>query len=118
MAAIDFPSNPTTNEIFTSGSSVWQWDGVAWRVVRNLEPEAILSFSNIDLGNVTPTGVFSNASLMQAVVQAATPFVLNGLVATSSYTIPYGYSCVSAGPITVQSGVTITVASGSKWVVL
>jgi hypothetical protein len=47
----------------------------------------------------------------------------NGIIANNktigtSYTIPSGYSAMSAGAITVSSGVTVTVPSGSRWVVL
>ena len=44
-------------------------------------------------------------------------FVNNQTVATS-YSIPSGYSASSAGPITVASGITVTIPSGSRWVVL
>jgi hypothetical protein len=36
----------------------------------------------------------------------------------SNYDIPSGYSASSVGPITVGSGVTVSVPSGSRWVVL
>ena len=44
-------------------------------------------------------------------------FVNNKTVGTT-YSIPSGYSATSAGPITVSSGVVVTVPSGSRWVVL
>ena len=44
-------------------------------------------------------------------------FVNNGTVGTS-YTIPTGYNAMSAGPVTINSGVSVTVPSGSKWVVV
>jgi len=44
-------------------------------------------------------------------------FINNRTIATS-YTVPTGYSASSTGPITLGSGVSITVPSGSKWVVL
>ena len=28
--ALNFPDNPSVNDIFTSGSSRWQWDGSSW----------------------------------------------------------------------------------------
>jgi len=46
------------------------------------------------------------------------PFFVNSQTVSTSYSIPSGSSAVSAGPITVNSGVSVTVPSGSKWVVL
>jgi hypothetical protein len=44
-------------------------------------------------------------------------FVNNMTVATS-YSIPSGYSANSVGPVTINSGISVTVPSGSRWVVL
>lgn len=30
--AIDFPNSPTLNQIFTSGTRSWQWDGTTWNI--------------------------------------------------------------------------------------
>jgi len=46
------------------------------------------------------------------------PFVETNLTVSSNYTISSGKSAMSVGPITVNNGVTITVPSGAKWVVL
>jgi hypothetical protein len=35
MAALDFPDSPTLNEVFTSGSTSWKWNGTVWNVVRS-----------------------------------------------------------------------------------
>lgn len=43
---------------------------------------------------------------------------VNNMTVGTSYSIPSGYSATSAGPVTVASGVTVTVPSGSRWVVL
>jgi hypothetical protein len=43
---------------------------------------------------------------------------VNSLTIDVSYTIASGTSGMSAGPVTVASGTTVTVASGSRWVVL
>ena len=45
-------------------------------------------------------------------------FVENSLTVTTSYSIPTGKSASSVGPISIGSGVTVTIPSGSKWVVL
>jgi hypothetical protein len=43
---------------------------------------------------------------------------VNSLTIDTSYTIVAGTSGMSAGPVTVASGTTVTVASGSRWVVV
>ena len=45
-------------------------------------------------------------------------FVQNTQVVTTSYTIPSGKNAMSTGPLTINSGVVITVPTGSRWVVL
>ena len=45
-------------------------------------------------------------------------FVENGQTVTTNYSIPSGKSAMSTGPITVNGGVTVTIPSGSRWVVL
>jgi hypothetical protein len=45
-------------------------------------------------------------------------FVLNSRVVTTDYTIPTGKSAEAVGPITINAGVTVTVSSGERWVVL
>lgn len=52
-------------------------------------------------GNITTLGLYENASVIAA-----------------NYTIGTGNNAVSAGPITVNSGVTVTIPSGSVWVVV
>lgn len=42
-------------------------------------------------------------------------FHLNGQTVTTNYTIPTNYNAGSFGPITVNSGITVTVPSGSTW---
>jgi len=45
-------------------------------------------------------------------------FVENSKVITTSYTIPADKNAMSTGTITLNSGVVVTVSSGSRWVVL
>jgi hypothetical protein len=45
-------------------------------------------------------------------------FIENGQTITTNYTIPATRNAMSTGPITVNSGVTVTVSSGARWVVL
>jgi hypothetical protein len=45
-------------------------------------------------------------------------FVENGQTVTTSYTITSNRNAMSAGPITINSGITVTVPSGSRWVIV
>lgn len=38
--------------------------------------------------------------------------------ATSTWTIPANYNALSAGKITINSGITVNIASGARWVIL
>ena len=43
------------------------------------------------------------------------PIQLNTQTISANYTIPAGYNGMSAGPITIASGVTVTIPAGSSW---
>ena len=45
-------------------------------------------------------------------------FVQNGQVVTTNYTIPADKNAMSTGPITINAGVTVTVSTGARYVVL
>jgi hypothetical protein len=45
-------------------------------------------------------------------------FVENGQTVTTNYTIPATKNAMSTGPITINSGVTVTVSSGARYVVI
>jgi hypothetical protein len=83
-------------------------------------------FSNATSG--TATTVFtSNAKLLYkpstGELQASAVVASNGIVVNSAtvavdYTIPSGSNAMSAGPVSINSGITVTVSSGSTWVVV
>jgi hypothetical protein len=58
------------------------------------------------------------ATATASVVNATNGLVVNSNTVSASYSIPSGSSATSAGPMTVASGVVVTVPSGSRWVVL
>lgn len=45
-------------------------------------------------------------------------FYENGQTVTTNYTVAATVNAMSAGPITINSGVTVTIASGGNWVVI
>jgi hypothetical protein len=42
----------------------------------------------------------------------------NAIVISANYTIASGNNAISAGPITINGGVTVTVPAGSTWTVV
>ena len=60
----------------------------------------------------------STGDLTAQELVASNGIVVNNQTVSVSYSIPSGYSATSAGPVTVASGITVTVPSGSRWVVL
>ena len=69
------------------------------------------------VGTVT-TGVWNAGAVTTPVVNATNGLIVNSNTVSASYSIPSGSSASSVGPITVASGQTVTVPSGSRWVVL
>ena len=45
-------------------------------------------------------------------------FNLNGQTVNTNYTIPTGFNASTVGPITIASGITVTVPADSNWVIL
>ena len=83
------------------------------------------TFSSVTTGNAS-TLFTSNAKLLykpstgefqMSAPVASNGIVVNSLTVTASYTIAAGFSGASAGPITLASGVVVTVAGGSRWVI-
>ncbi len=60
----------------------------------------------------------STGELTSPAVVASNGIFVNSLTISTSYTIPAGSSGMSAGTVSIASGVTVTVSSGSRWVVV
>jgi hypothetical protein len=60
----------------------------------------------------------SIGALTSPVHVASNGLYVNNQTVSTSYTIPTGSSAMSAGPVTIASGKTVTIPSGSKWVIL
>ena len=83
-------------------------------------------FANATSG--TPTTIYtgntkllykpSTGEFQSSIVNAGNGIYVNSQTVATSYTIASGTSGMSSGPITIASGQTVTVSSGSRWVVL
>ena len=60
----------------------------------------------------------STGEFKAEVLVAQNGIVVNSATIDTSYSIPSGSNAMSAGPITIDSGVTVTVPSGSTWVIV
>ena len=60
----------------------------------------------------------STGDLQASQVAASNGLMLNNATIATSYTIASGYNASSVGPVSLSGGVTVTVPSGSRWLVL
>lgn len=83
-------------------------------------------FASATTGNLT-TAYTSNAKLLykpstgefqSSEITALNGLLLNSTTVSASYTIGTGYNAFTVGPVTVASGVSVTVSSGQRWVVI
>lgn len=141
--ALDFPANPVNgqtydNWTYSSSKGAWQAtpftpsativsptkpltasDGTVWF---NTTDGTIFIYFN-DGNSYQWVEVQANSALSSniesrvATIEAAqlNPIKQNLQIISSNYAIPSGYNGMSAGPITIASGVTVTVPVGSAW---
>jgi hypothetical protein len=93
-------ANDITDTSLTSGRVIYAGTG------GNLIDSSSLTYNNTTGSLTAPQFVASNGLNVN-----------NGTINTS-YTFPTGYNSVEAGDITLASGVTVTVPSTSRWVII
>lgn len=94
MAALDFPASPTLNQTYTANGNTWKWNGTSW-VTAN-----VVSGGQF-YGTATPKAIAYNANSI-----------------SENITITVGTNAISASPISIASGNTVTVESGANWVIV
>lgn len=60
----------------------------------------------------------STGELLSSAMISNNGISLNNATISVDYTIPAGYNGLTAGPVTIASGITVTVDSSSTWVVV
>jgi hypothetical protein len=119
--------NTTTSEFEGYNGSAWaSVGGAALSNDTSTATNVYPLFANATSGTAS-TLYTSNAKLLYkpstGEFQAPEMVANNGLFVNSAtiatdYTIPAGSNAMSAGPVTVNSGITVTVSSGSVWTVI
>lgn len=114
--AISIPAaNGSTNGYLTSTD---------WTTFNNKAAPFTYTTNYIPYGQGTTTPnqsanlTFDGTTQTAPIQRASNGIVTNNKTIATSYTIPSTDNAMSAGPVTINSGVTVTVSSGSRWVVL
>ena len=97
-----------------------------WNTFNGKAPAVTYTTNYIPYGQGTTTPALSSSltydptlkNLTAPQVRASNGIIVNSKTVSASYSIASGDSAMSVGPVTVASGQTVTVASGSRWVVL
>ena len=117
--------NGNTTYYTIAGQGTTEWEvGIATYASAGptLARTTILSSSNagaaVNFSSGTKDVFVTYPSEQAAFTGAGQAIVLNNATASVSFTIGTGYNGMSVGPMTISSGVTVTVASGQRWVVL
>jgi hypothetical protein len=126
--------NTTYYTIVLQGGNEWEVGlGTYTSSGTTLSRDTILSSSNsnnaVDFAAGTknvfcdypaPKAIYGDATdtAFAAQIAASNGLVMNNMTVGTTFTIPTGYSASAVGPVVISSGVTITVPSGSRWVVL
>lgn len=98
--------------------------GVATPAQGALADSAVQPNDSPTFGTVTASSYVGDGSNLTGIAAGAGGggsdeiFWENGQNVTANYTITNGKNAMSAGPITINSGVTVTVGAGETWTVI
>ena len=112
--------NTTYYAIVDSGAGTWEVGSGTYTLSgTTLSRDTVYQSSNagalVNFG-ANPKDVFVTYPAERSVT-GSSGLVENDATITQSYTMTVGRNAMSAGPISVSSGVVVTVPTGSRWVV-
>jgi hypothetical protein len=119
-------NTPAISMAAATGSVDGYLTSTDWTTFNSKAPAVTYTTNYVPFGQGTTTPNLSasftyttgTGALRAPAVEASNGLVVNNLTIATSYSIPSGYAASSVGPVVLSSGVTITVPSGSRWVVL
>jgi hypothetical protein len=76
------------------------------------------SISGANVSSTKLTFVPSTGTLTAPNLEASNGMLVHSYTVNTSYSIPVGSNAIAAGPMTVAGGATVTIPSGSRWLVL
>ena len=127
LASGMFRFNTTTSEF--EGYNGTAWASVGGAAITNDTTTAtdIFPLSASATTGTASTVFTSNSKLLYkpstgdfqaSQVVASNGLFVNKTTVATSYTIASGYNAMSVGPVTISSGIVVTVSSGQRWLVL
>ena len=121
---INFPSSPANNQYYSYGDQAWYW-------ANNYGLWQPSYSTNNMIGYTGSQGIPGEAAAIGYTGSAGTGggggatgggsdqvFYENGANVTTDYTISTNKNALSAGPITINSGVTVTIPANSVWTIV
>ena len=115
------PTNPSPGNLWWNSvlgtMFIYYYNGTSYQWVTS--SPALVGAQGVQ-GPTGPSGYTGSIGVSGGATGSGTDttFFVNGQTANTSYSIPSGKSAMSVGPLTIANGVTITIPSGSKWVIL
>lgn len=121
--------NSTTNQFEGYSGASPSWKSIGGSALSN-DTATASNLYPVFAGSTTGTAenlYTSNAKLLYkpstgelsvSALVASNGLMVNSATVTADYTVPSGSNALSSGPVSINSGITVTVSSGSVWTVV